>query len=261
MTVAVGFSPRITPATWPRRVATLEERGVHAASTLPVRRTSKRPEGRAPQAPRRVATLENPATQFMRRYATRLLAASHRGLKPTATFASSPRDAAVGESRRDSISQPRVGAPTPTLGAPRQQVLQPQQGCILLVPRWFRWNENQGTSGRRASAPKGSMKLAGGKTRPQGEAHPSGQRSPAHRAPAGRMNRRHFPPCAPPGRRPFFNLHRWVRAAARRFPPATFIGAFGTSATRDNCRTRNLGLTDGIALGSSNSCSFVSIRG
>jgi len=81
MMVAVGFSPRIAP----------------------VRR------------PRRVATLEKLAPRFMRRYATRPFPASHRGLKPTATFASSLRDAPFGESRRDSVCRPRVGAPASRL--------------------------------------------------------------------------------------------------------------------------------------------------
>ena len=43
--------------------------------------------------PRRVATLENPTLHFMRRSATRGIFVSHRGLKPTATIASSLRDA------------------------------------------------------------------------------------------------------------------------------------------------------------------------
>jgi hypothetical protein len=227
MMVGVGFTPRIAPGMWPRRVARLEQ----------------------------------PAPQFMRRYATRAFPAPHRGLKPTATVASSLRDAAFGESRRDSISQPRVGAPAPTLGAPGQNTVQPQPGCIHLLPSRFRWSEKQKIMGRRSWAPQGPMKVAGGKPRPQGEAHPPGRRSPFHCAPEGRMNRCHFPPCAPPGRRPFSNLHRWVRAAERRFPPATFIGAFGTNATRDSLRTCNPGLDDGIPLGISGSCPFVSIRG
>jgi len=107
MMVAVGFSPRRSSSeTWPRRVATLE------------RLTAR----------------------FMRRYATRPVSDSHRGLKPTATVASSLRDAAVGESRRDSITQPRVGAPATTLGARRQQVLQPHRGCIVRSLARARWD-------------------------------------------------------------------------------------------------------------------------
>ena len=207
------------------------------------------PRNAAVLGPRRVATLEKSAPQFMRRSATRLFSISHRGLKPTATVGASLRDAGLAvsfreQSQRDCITKPRVA---------------PQRGCSLLVARWFRWKQRM--KGRRAPAPQGPMKVAGGKPQPQGEAHPPGQRSPAHRAPAGRMNRRIFPPCAPPGRRSFSNLHRWVRAAERRFPPATFIGASGTSANRDNLHTRNSGLADGIPLGFSGSCPFVSISG
>jgi len=57
--VAVGFSPRSAAVAWPRRGATLEKT----------------------------------APQFMRRYATRLIPALHRGLKPTATVAPSLRAA------------------------------------------------------------------------------------------------------------------------------------------------------------------------
>jgi hypothetical protein len=54
--------------------------------------------------------------------------------------ASSLRDAPLGESRRDSVSQPRVGAPAPTLGAPRQRILQPQRGCSLRSLARARWD-------------------------------------------------------------------------------------------------------------------------
>jgi len=63
------------------------------------------------------------------------------------------------------------------------------------------------------------------------------------------MSRPHRYSCAPPGRRSFRNQHRWVRAAQRRFPPATFIGAFGTSDDRGSSRTRDLGLVDGVLSG------------
>ena len=59
--VAVGFSPRIALGAWPRRVATVEKH-------LP---------------------------RLMRLYATRPFPVSHRGLKPTATVATSLRDAAA----------------------------------------------------------------------------------------------------------------------------------------------------------------------
>jgi len=103
------------------------------------------PRSAAAIGPRRVATLENPAPQFMRRYATRPVPASHRGLKPTATFALSLRDAVFAlslreESRRDSIAQPRVGAPAPTLGASRQRILQLQRGCSLRSLARARWD-------------------------------------------------------------------------------------------------------------------------
>src|SRR5881397_682371 len=53
------------------------------------------PRNAAVLRPRRVATLEKPVPQFMRRSATRLFSISHRGLKPTATVAASLRDAVI----------------------------------------------------------------------------------------------------------------------------------------------------------------------
>src|SRR5438093_7528543 len=73
------------------------------------------PRNAAVLGPRRVATLEKPVPQFMRRSATRLFSISNRGLKPTATVAASLRDAGpaaafLRQSRRDCDIQPIVAS-------------------------------------------------------------------------------------------------------------------------------------------------------
>ena len=74
-----------------------------------------------------------------------------------------------------------------------------------------------------AAAPAGPMKVAGGKTRPQGETHPPATRSKRSRAPAGRMTK---VPTAnlmrPAGARTIITNRSLVSPS---FPPATFMRA------------------------------------
>ena len=94
-----------------------------------------------------------------------------------------------------------------------------------------------------SAAPAGPMKVAGGKPRPQGGAHPPVRPSKTPRAPAGRMT---IVPavlsCARPGRVKPCHTIRWVRLVSPSFPPATFMRASGARHFPENRSTENSGL-------------------
>ena len=102
---------------------------------------------------------------------------------------------------------------------------------LTTVPRCFRWNRSRGG---RFPAPEGPLKVAGGKPRPQGEAHPpvsqpdlAAPRQGAHERPV-RRDMAHAPRrgAGHSGARP------GGCAPLRSIPPATFIRASSAKAPR-----------------------------